>query len=169
MAESRPEWVLPRDNRLLVEASTHEGALRELAERFGPEWKERLNELLGKRAADRNHAALLCLNWGKPFSDAGNVIARGGMERIGTRLGVADRLIRFAEEADSPLGNRISGIRIPGWFFSVGEKGNNSEEPDEPVQVEARDNALRFGVNGRVFWYARHGLMSEREWEEERV
>ncbi|MDR1490510.1 MAG: CRISPR-associated helicase Cas3' [Desulfovibrio sp.] len=167
MAQRDEIWSLPRDNRRLVEGATHTGSLLELAGELGPSWTKDIHEWLGRTAAEHGAAASSCLRWSKPFPDEGNVISGAQGEKISTRLGLQDRLLRFSRPVSSPLGNTVSEIRLPGWFFPAAEVERGADGDEVPqVPVVGEKGYFHFAFSGIPFYYTASGLMTQKEWDE---
>jgi CRISPR-associated endonuclease/helicase Cas3 len=168
MARQDEIWRLPRDNRRLVEGATHVASLLELVNGLGQDWTKDIRVWLGSALAERNMAAMSCLRWSKSFPDDDNVIpgAQGG--KISTRLGLEDRLLRFSQPVLSPLGNEISEIRLPGWFFPAAEaKAGADGDEVPPVPVVMEDGFFHFAFSGFSFYYDSTGLLTQKEWEDQ--
>jgi CRISPR-associated endonuclease/helicase Cas3 len=162
MAREDEVWRLPRDNRRLVEGATHVAYLLELAQSLGPQWEKATGALLGQTAAQRNMAHHNCLCWTERFADPNNIINKDITGSIGTRLGMADRLIHFAESACGPLGNDICEVRLPGWSLPADQAGT-----DGVVTLSAgTEGVFQFEVRGKIFYYTATGIMTQQEWED---
>ena len=112
LVRSRPEWILPDDNRLLVERSTHPEALASLTELA---WEDHARKLLGAELAQRRHARDSLADWSHGFDDEDLRPVRRD-ERLTTRLGEQDRELTFAEPFVSPLGATVHRLRVPAWM-----------------------------------------------------
>jgi CRISPR-associated endonuclease/helicase Cas3 len=165
MARENEVWCLPKQNRSLVEGATHVASLLELAHGLGSEWEKVTQKCLGSEAAKGNMAAINCLNWYKDFLNQQNIISDETSRGIGTRLGMADKLIRFERPVHSPLGNLVSEVRLPGWFLpAVTADGESDQQTSVAVQEE--NGYFRFEFCGSVFFYNDSGLLTQKEWEE---
>lgn len=165
MAETEDIWEFPRDNRRLVEGATHDAALQSLAETLGGKWHSSYARYRGGNAAAGQVAFMNSLRWDKPFGDMDNRIERNSIEHVGTRLGTADRVVRFSKPLESPLGQKISRIRMPGWFFHA--NGAEVSHSDEDVTLHREGEALCFTMDESIFYYTETGLMTQKEWEEQ--
>jgi CRISPR-associated endonuclease/helicase Cas3 len=137
---------IPRDNRALVEAATHETRLKQLAETLGGAWLAHWQMLWGKKSAESQLADRFLIKWNKaiepPLTD----------EAIKTRLGLDDRAIMLPEGTIGPFGERISLVSLRGdWIVGVPAEA-------EPVLSRRADGALAIMLGDRAFVYDRLGL-----------
>ena len=93
----RNEWIIPRDNRWLVEYCTNSRKLRERAEERGGAWLEHWKQLTGKETATRGEASIVRLDWNRSFEPFPEDT------RIPTRLGEGRLLLKLPPGAYSPF------------------------------------------------------------------
>jgi CRISPR-associated endonuclease/helicase Cas3 len=154
LLERHDELQIPMMNRYLVEHATHERALADIAQTHG--WEDENNRYVGKRSASRSLAHTHGLDMERPFDEK---LVFPDEERVRTRLGLDDRVLRLRNPMRSPFGNEIDALNIPGWMAH--------NIPDE-VEVEA----IRIGkgiekfeirLDRVIFTYDRFGLSSVSE------
>ncbi len=147
------EIRIPAENRPLVEWATHPDNL----ERFdsGP-WIRHRNELCALAMAHGQTAQSTLIPATEAFGDPA-LRFRALDEKLSTRLGLEDRRIPLSEPAQSPFGQALHELAIPGWMA----KGAEATELDEPP--EAGDSGLRFRYGGRTYRYTRLGLEFDDE------
>jgi len=154
--EARTRWLVPRDCRALVEATTHPEALARIGDELGPQWREHQQSVLGIAAAERSHATIQMMRRDAGFLDHDVLFpSRAVAGRISTRLGLDDLLVRFGADATQAVASwcePLTQLTIPGWML-----------PGAPADVGA-PNMLRagdlveFDVCGRCFRYDRLGV-----------
>lgn len=139
---------IPRDNRALVEAATHDDSLRTLARELGPPWEEHLNAVLGEALGEGVAARSVLLNWRE------SLLANRPQDdrRIKTRLGLDDRRVDLPEPLRSPFGAWIRGFALPGWMA-----GDLCPEA-RPEEISACRDEIRFRLGARHYRYDRLGL-----------
>jgi CRISPR-associated endonuclease/helicase Cas3 len=145
-----PVIDIPTDNRRLVESATHPERLAGLA---GPKWDQLAAKMEGTGLADKSaaHNALIPdEHFGKfMFPDIENEILR-------TRLGLDDRRLLLGGEYQSPFGQWISEIKIPGHMAG----GLDQEQADA---VDQADGRLIIHAGTTPFRYSRFGLEKDHE------
>ena len=152
--DERP-WLIPRDNRLLVESATHPDRLR-ACHALGFEWAAQGARIEGVLTAQAQQGVMSLIDWDTYFCR--DSAAPGDEEkRLATRLGLSDRLAVFSDAPQGPFGQPVDQIKIPGWMAE-------SVDPDErPIDIEMRDGTICFSFAGRCFRYDRHGLHKEEQ------
>ena len=139
---------IPRDNRALVEAATHDESLRRLANELGPPWEAHLNAALGEALGEGMTARSVLLDWreslfaNRPQDD----------RRVKTRLGLDDRRIDLPEPLQGPFGARVRSFTLPGWMA-----GDLCPEA-QPEEISACRGEIRFRLGARRYRYDRLGL-----------
>lgn len=144
-AAGRPEIEIPRDNRLLVESTTHPERLASLA---SPKWQAHGGRLTGAALAQTMaaHHALI------PDHHFGEFLFNERLEeRLATRLGLNDRVLDLGGAYVSPFGNLIHELNLPGHLA----RGLASEQAHLVSQVE---RILDIHVGALHFRYSRFGL-----------
>jgi len=146
-------WTIPEMNRWLVESGVHQEALDALIERLPPDerdaWMLNRQRVKGDELAQVGTASGNVLRKDRDFMEQ----ALDDAERISTRLGANDRLIRFPEGTIGPFGGVITQIAVPDWML-------------RGVDAEAAVTLAKSGVGAdfvlcvgeRNFTYGAHGL-----------
>ena len=148
--KQRDELVIPTENRALVESATRFSALESLAKTLGEAWATHWVEREGDYYAKRGAADVIRLDWSEPWDTQGWSEPK---ERVRTRLGLNDRQIELSEQWDSPFGEIIDRLNIPGWM------AEGIESFDEKVEVKQKTKAeLLFCWGTMDFSYSRRGL-----------
>lgn len=150
LAEQHATWDIPEMNRELVENTTHPDVLMELADSLGGQWKEHEQHVLGIRFADHSHAGLLLLPRRDAFGE--DTFPADPDERIRTRLGTADRRVRFEKCVRSPFGEGIHELTLPACYAP------EADEEAVPRNVAVEDGVVSFVFGGEPFLYDRLGL-----------
>lgn len=145
-------WTIPADNRRLVEEGTHPELLRELADELGGAWREHWSATYGKEGQRRSHAKGVSIDFDVSFE---KIAWPDAAEKIATRLGAADLLLRLHPSLTSPFGEELTYLKVPAWMAPT-------KLPDgEPTLVMQEDGTLR--LTDRVYSYSRYGLQLVRE------
>lgn len=147
------EWTIPTMNRLLVESGIHTEALDTLIENLPPDereaWSMNRQRVKGDELAQTGTASSNVLRKDRDFMEQG----LDNAERITTRLGANDRLVKLPEGTIGPFGGQISQIAVPDWML----RGIDSEA-QVTVAKSATGADLELGVGDRKFFYGAHGL-----------
>lgn len=106
---------IPEMNRLLIEVTTHPDALEATLEALGPQADKHVQWLRGHYFADRLMAKNSLVNWQQPFEECSFPSVDLG-ERITSRLGEQDRMVRFEPPPSGPFGQALRELRIPAWL-----------------------------------------------------
>jgi CRISPR-associated endonuclease/helicase Cas3 len=150
--EKATSWIIPRDNRRLVESATHPDMLRPFKDSPGL-WLEHSQQVEGGTIAQKQQAQGLLVDWDTVFSPD-SASALDPDERARTRLGLDDSLVRFPDGFTGPFGSQPDQIAIPGWAAAPG--------PDhEMTDVLSYEGVITFRFAGTQFVYNRHGLRKE--------
>lgn len=144
LLRSDPEFVIPTDNRRLVEGATHPDAWQTLPS----EWRSHGDcvdgaEMLKVRAALTS--AIESLPFGEFHYPAPD-------ERVSTRLGAANLDLRLAHPLSEPFGTLVHTIGIPAHMAP-----RTSSLPDV-VEAEVIDGGFRFELGTKRYRYTRYGL-----------
>jgi CRISPR-associated endonuclease/helicase Cas3 len=147
----RPTWVIPDDNRALVEDVLHAEARAELATRRGPAWAEADRTALGEEILARHSAAdAIVQPWTEPF---------------GRRLTVDDEHVgsRFADDGPDRRCPLPAGTRSPISRVLLSELGVpcrlwRGTWPESGPRVEVHDDHIRILGVGDELRYDRFGL-----------
>ncbi|MCB9492553.1 MAG: CRISPR-associated helicase Cas3', partial [Dehalococcoidia bacterium] len=147
--EARAVLRTPEDCRELVELTTHDERLGAIAAELGPAFQRHELETRGEMAAHGSLASLNCARWDIDFYQT----AAADLGRdVATRLGERDRLLRLESPIDSPFGNRVTALQVPGWMA----RGWGDEVFGEVGHDEAGRLVLR--VASQTFVYSASGL-----------
>jgi CRISPR-associated endonuclease/helicase Cas3 len=146
--ERRGLFVIPQDNRALVEAVTHPTALDALAGAMGAPWPVHRTHVEGRSAQQAQAAKLVALDWTKWD---GNLLS-DGVSDVATRLGLNDRLVSLPMTVPGPFGEPVRSFALPDRWLA----GIDPESPVEDVLAEA--GVVRFRVGTAGFLYDRSGV-----------
>lgn len=102
-------WDIPKMNRLLVETATHEECLEVIAKEWGDAGRLHWQNLRGGESGARVIAANSLIDRSRHFYELPSPTLE---ERIVTRLGEDDRVVRFEPAAMGPWGS-VTELRIP--------------------------------------------------------
>ena len=149
-----PVWVIPRDNRMLVEEGTHPERLEALEEELGPAWKELAQDADGRAAAERKVARGHVIDRGKPFTD---LEYPDSDDAIRTRLGEDGPRIKLAEAVVGPFGQLVRTFNLPQHLFHSGE-GMPSKEEIEGARADPSPEGVILRIGSRSFRYDRAGI-----------
>lgn len=136
---------IPRDNRALVEATTHPEALALL----GAEWQEHGAFVDGTALAMRRAAEVNLSCGSEPF---GTLRYGAPEEIITTRLGSDSWRLKLAHPVSHIFGTLLEEVDVPGWLLPA------DCVPPETVDPELTPESFRFSVCDRRFRYSRFGL-----------
>jgi CRISPR-associated endonuclease/helicase Cas3 len=151
LIEAHPVWRIPAMNRHLVERSLHSSVLTALVEERGERWRAHAIQVLGARRGEARQADLNLVDWASPYAEMSFPTA--GEQRIPTRLGESDRLIRFEVPVTGPFGRAVTELAVrAAWARDI--------PPDAEFAEGLTNNsgALTFTFGGRPFTYDRFGL-----------
>ena len=108
-ALERGQWIIPADNRELVERATHGDHLEALAKSLGENWLACWYQHLGVTGAQSNLATQNCLLWDGPMQPN----PPGLDQNITTRLGLEDYFVELPSGTIGPFGEGIRGLIVP--------------------------------------------------------
>lgn len=145
---------IPADNRMLVECSTHPEALDAIAEELGVDWIRFGNECDGALAAHKMFATVQALPFGQVFGDKLFPEDEG---RIGTRLGVADRLVVFAEQPAGPFGQAVAELALRHHLSPRGLAPDAQPDEVKPL-ADGLGPGFTFRLGGALYRYSRFGI-----------
>jgi len=149
LLRNEPIWVIPRDNRRLVEGATHPEALAMLD---SPIWQRHAQKVEGEALAQALQATLAGIQ-PEPF---GMFTFNPLNATVQTRLGLKDWRVRLERTVTSPFGQRLAEIVIPGHLAPA--------VPEETAQVLTQDaDRIMFQCGERRYRYTRMGLQREEE------
>lgn len=145
LLSQQPEVLIPRDNRRLVEGSTHPEHLASLE---GRRWALHGQEIEGSDLAQAVHAGLVTALYDRYFGEF-QFNEMGGRVRV--RLGADNLQLPLDRPFTSPFGQRIREVVIPGHLAP--------EDPGDHVVVECgHDDAAVLRCGSRRYRYSRYGL-----------
>ena len=154
LVTENPVWVIPSDNRMLVEEGTHPERLEALEEELGPPWNELAQDADGRAIAERNVARVHVIDRGEPFGD---LVYPDRDEAVRTRLGEDGPRIKLLEPVMGPFGQRVRTFNLPRHMFRSGD-GMPSKEEIEAAWAEPSPDGLILRVGSRSFRYDRAGI-----------
>ncbi len=140
--------VIPADNRRLVEQALHPDRAESLQAELGTAWMNHAAQQSGIAFAERGLARSYALDVSKPFT---KLMFPPRDERISTRLGTRDRLVRFAEAVTGPFGLPLRQLTIPDWMA-------RGVPVDTEPEVSKAGLQIVFGLGDRTYCYDRMGL-----------
>ncbi|MCS4509971.1 CRISPR-associated helicase Cas3' [Xylophilus ampelinus] len=149
---AQPTRSIPADNRLLVEQATHPDALDAITQALGEAWVRFGIDYEGALAATKTVANLHALSFDQPFDDVRFPENEG---RIGSRLGVADRIVVFDPPQQGPFGKAVTQLAIRHHLLPRGLA------PDaQASQVSALPDVtgFTFGLGSAHYRYTRLGV-----------
>lgn len=135
---------IPRDNRELIESSTHPGALAEL----GSTW-QRHGECVEGQVIAQVRTALTGVLRLEPF---GELHYASDGARLATRLGAENLDLPLAHPVSPPFGILSRSVCIPAHMAP-----RHGIAPDH-VDAEACEGGFRFALGDRHYRYTRFGL-----------
>ena len=138
---------IPRDNRRLVEATTHP---EQLATLTGPGW-DKHRQYIESIGISHGQTADMALLRESPFGTEECRFADNREERLMTRLGLDDRRIPLGGVYPSPFGSRLDELCIPGHLAP-------KTDAIAPEAVEVSDQGIRLEYGGWHYLYSRYGL-----------
>lgn len=141
----RGRVAIPRDNRALVERTTHPEALASLQ----GAWARHGYKVEGDAMAMRRAAETGSIDDNVGFGE----LAYGTPdEAVTTRLGVDTWRIPLTRPIDHPFGVSVREVDVPGHMAPPGM------QPPEVINAEATPEGLRFAIGERMYRYTRFGL-----------
>ena len=143
VGEGKP-WSIPADNRRLVEAATHDDALRAIEREMG--WEAYTTRVVAKALAEAGQARDLALDRSEPFPKA----FPDADETVQTRLGARGPLLALPEGTIGPFGQPITRLAPPAWWCHglAGEKQVAVESDGAALRITAGDLRLLYGREG---------------------
>lgn len=153
LIDEEHRWRIPQMNRELVERGTHPALLDDIAAELlatDAAWQPYFNRCIGAWTGQVQQAGYALLNREQSFDE----LIFDGDDRLATRLGAADRLIRFDPALPGPFGQDISTVRLPAHMI----EGVSPEA--EPSEIAASDGAITFTLGARHYRYDRFGLQA---------
>lgn len=141
---SNPEIEIPKDNRALVEQTTHPDALAELAEA----WRSHAQDVEGQRMAQVRAAITGTLD-DQPF---GELQYQAPEERVATRLGAGNLDLPLAHPVSQPFSTVARSVSIPAHMAP------KVQTLPERVDATVSDDGFRFSLGERRYRYTRFGL-----------
>jgi CRISPR-associated endonuclease/helicase Cas3 len=151
LLEQYPEWRTPEMNRLVVENSLHSEALDRLVREKGERWPSHAAYVIGLTSGQARQADLNLVDWRLSYAEM--CFPDRLEQRIRTRLGEDDRLVRFEPPVRGPFGLFVGELTIPGiWARGIGADAETADG------ISQNRRATRFSLGGQTFVYDPHGL-----------
>jgi CRISPR-associated endonuclease/helicase Cas3 len=148
-----PTRSIPADNRMLVEQTTHPQALDAIAHELGAEWVTFGQEYEGALAATKTVANLHALPFDQPF---GQTPFPQNEAVIGSRLGVADRLVLFSDPSPpGPFGQAVGQLALRHHMVP---RDLQPEAQPEDVQPLPDGQGFTFRLGTTSYRYSRFGV-----------
>ncbi|CAG0965130.1 partial CRISPR-associated endonuclease/helicase Cas3, partial [Anaerolineae bacterium] len=145
------EWRIPGMNRLLVEHSLHSAALEAVVRAGGDPWKAHADQMIGSERGLARQAELNLVSWSHPYSETSFPTD----QRIATRLGEGDRLVRFDPPVPGPFEASFSELVLREYW-------TRGVPPDLDIAtVVSTGSGILFQFGGAAFRYDRLGLRPE--------
>ncbi len=145
------EWRIPGMNRLLVEHSLHSAALEAVVQAGGDRWNAHAVQMIGSERGLARQAELNLVPWSRPYSET----SFPADQRIATRLGEGDRLVRFDPSVPGPFEASFSELVLREWW-------TRGVPPDlDTATVVSAGSGVLFRLGGAAFRYDRLGLRPE--------
>jgi CRISPR-associated endonuclease/helicase Cas3 len=141
---AQPVLVIPEENRLRIESTTHPEAWAAL----GPQWKAHERYMEGDFLADLRQADRSILPRETPFGELHYSTDEG---RVASRLGDPNYEMPLKVPCRSPFDAPIEHIAIPARWLQ-------GQAPPEVLDVTPIEGGLRFVIGDRAFRYTRFGL-----------
>jgi CRISPR-associated endonuclease/helicase Cas3 len=149
LLEEKPVRIIPQENRLLVECSTHPEALMAVAAAGGSAWQMHEQQIEGALSGERGMGYLHALEFDKPFEES---IFGEGDEHIATRLGAADRLLNFEPPAVGPFGP-VKQLTMRHYLLP-----KNLSPDAQPVVTATDERGFTFSLDQAHYGYSRVGV-----------
>jgi CRISPR-associated endonuclease/helicase Cas3 len=154
LIEAHDLWRIPAMNRMLVERGTHPERLQAIAAELlvaDPAWQTCFNRCIGAWTGQGQQAGYALLDRTAPFDS----LVFDADDRLATRLGAADRLLRFDRPLPGPFGQDITTLRLPSHMLP--QAGVDAE----PTETTAAEGIIAFALGARRYRYDRFGLRTE--------
>lgn len=163
LLEENSTLQLPRDNRLLVEASTHEEKLKELVDSMGGNWLRFQENFMGKVYAIRRNADGLLSKHKETLENSSLVHDLGQV--VSTRLGIKDVIVDLCSTPAPPFGKPVLQLKVPRYLLKRNEKEEFSkgDSPEELKNVKILSNSIIFELGGVELIYDRFGVRNEKK------
>ena len=117
-----------------------------------PAWRRHGAQIAGDSGANRTIANLHILEIDEPFAEKPNQEFPTG-EKVGTRLGTADRLVTFESPPAGPFGAPIKRLPIRAHLLPEG-----LPMEAEPEHIVTDRGITEFSLGNRRYRYSRLGL-----------
>lgn len=157
-AQAGRPWLLPSQNREIVEETVGEGLAKIIKE--NPRFEESEKSRQGSRLAVRGQASFAAVKWSKSFIDSKNEVGKG--PELGTRLGAKDLEYDLPEQPISPFGLKLRSVTVPEWMGRYLDEPRNrlKKRTEEKVSEEAggKERANKEIAVGAGLVYTQWGL-----------
>lgn len=147
---------IPAQNRELVEICTHPGRLEALARVLGDAWENHAQTVQGRLLGEAQQANFNAIQRDKAFTERDCLFPEHGERKIPTRLGLDDRRVRFEPSVESPFGQELTDLSIPG-FLAEGV----DPEIEMASNVHPKAGIVTFSFGTLSYRYGRLGLQKE--------
>ena len=151
--------IVPSMCRDLVEKATHLDYLDQLARDLGPKWKDYLNNIVGRSAAERQIAQLHELKRTEPFDERFTFGKRGDETHLRTRLGDNGYRVKLISPSLGPFKENVTTFNLPAHLFRLPNREELSKEILESATLECvADNDFLLTVGDFQFNYSCRGI-----------
>lgn len=147
LLEQRQQWVIPRDNRMLVEAALSNAARDTIAAEDAG-WEKKRQAVWGKEITERGLARDVRLSWSREY---GEFPSRDAGEKISARLGANDLRIALPPGTPGAFVAEVRSIVVPDRYL-------RAVDDRETFEVEPREGGFRLRWAGVTLEYGRWGL-----------
>ncbi len=151
LVDRKAQWIIPAQNRWLVESATHPEKIEALHRELGAAWEKYSNDVYGKDVADAGAARHVALPVTEDFAD---IKFPADEEKIRTRLGGEGARLIFPAPVIGPFGQKIRSVTLPEHW----SRGLDASAPE----AEAVENGVSIRAGEARFSYDRRGLVKER-------
>jgi CRISPR-associated endonuclease/helicase Cas3 len=155
LLEQYDDWHTPAMSRFLVENSLHSGVLAAQVQQGGGRWKAHEIQMLGTKRGQTRQADLNLVDWSRFYKDMS--FPSSADQRIPTRLGEGDRIVRFPAPVQGPFEAALTDLVVPAWMVR-----------DLPTDVETASDVsvvqstVHFRLGNNRFLYDRLGLRTRQ-------
>lgn len=167
LIESVPCWRIPAMNRHLIERSLHGSVLDSIVREQGGAWKAHAEDVRGTVYGQQSLAGLNLVDRTLPYAESSFPDVTD--QRILTRLGEGDRLVRFESPVMGPFGRTFTELTIlAGWASAIPPDATVAKIKtiddawSSPIQLAVETDSyteiVQFAFGNRTFIYGRLGL-----------
>lgn len=149
LVKDQAEWVIPDQNRLLVESALHEDRIDALHASLGGDWQIYRARYLGQTDAQAQAASQVTLSTRIPVDEQ---CFPDDDTEIRTRLGAEGMRLTFPRPVRGPFGRNVTAVTLPAHWGCVAA-------PDDPVEVVEMEGGLTINAGGNYLRYTRSGII----------